>query len=71
MANGTDSFTVSFSDIGSTSYVVTATVSNTVDGSVRHLVPTVTAKASDSFTFVTAQTTDSANYVVNYYIIKL
>jgi len=51
--------------------VVIITISNGVDLTVRHLSPTVTTKTSSSFTFVTAQTTDSANYVANYYIIKL
>ena len=71
MANSVSEFVVNFSDIGSTSYVVVITISNGVDLTVRHLSPTVTTKTSSSFTFVTAQTTDSANYVANYYIIKL
>jgi hypothetical protein len=71
MANGVSTFTVSFSDIGSTSYVVTLDISNTVDGTPRHLSCVVTAKTSSSFSFTTPQTTDSANYVANYYIIKL
>jgi len=71
MTSQVSTFTVSFSDIGSTSYVVLMDISNTVDTTPRHLSSVITAKASNSFSFTTSQTTDSANYVVNYYIIKL
>jgi len=71
MTSNVSTFTVSFSDIGSTSYVVLMDISNTVDATPRHLSAVITAKASNSFSFTTPQTTDSANYVVNYYIIKL
>lgn len=71
MANGASSFLVDGLTIGTTNYIVVVTVENTVDATVRHLVATVTAKTTTSFTFVTPQTTDSANYKANYIITKL
>lgn len=71
MADGVSTFTVNFTDIGSTNYAVTLDISNTVDASPRHLSCVITSKTSSSFSFTTPQTTDSANYVANYYIIKL
>jgi hypothetical protein len=71
MPNGTDTFTVSGLSLGTTNYAVVITISNTVDVSVRHLHANVTAKTATSFTFMTEQTTDHANYKAEYLIYKL
>ena len=57
--------------IGTTNYILQLTISNVVDATVRHLTPTITAKTATGFTFQTQQTTDSANYRVEYVIVKL
>lgn len=71
MPDATSTFTVSGLDIGTTNYSIQLTVSNTVNVTVRHLVPVVTAKTSTSFSFVTNQTTDHPNYKAEYLILKL
>lgn len=72
MANGTSNHSVNFtSNIGTASYSVVVTIENTVDPTVRHLVPVITSKTSNGFAFVTSQTTDHANYKANYIVVKL
>jgi len=66
MANGTAQFTVTFPNVGTNSYSVDMTVQNTVDPSPRHLIGTVKTKTTTSFTFQTAQTTNSTNYKANW-----
>jgi hypothetical protein len=72
MASGPSSFSVTYpSSIGTTSYVLQLTISNVIDASPRHLTPNTTAKSATGFSFATAQTTDTANYKIEYMIIKL
>ena len=71
MANGVSTFLVNGLTIGTTNYIVNVTIENIVDGTVRHLTPVITAKTTTSFSFVTNQTTDHANYKANYIITKL
>lgn len=71
MASGTATFTVSIPNVGTTNYVIVVTIQNTTDVNPRHLHATVTAKTASSFSFQTAQTTDTANYKANYLIYKL
>jgi hypothetical protein len=71
MPQGVATFTVTFADLGTTNYIVVASISNIVDASIRHLSFNVTAKTSNSFTFVTDQTTDHTNYKCEYMIALL
>jgi hypothetical protein len=71
MPQGSSTFTVTFSDLGTTNYIVVASISNIVDVTIRHLTFNVTAKTSNSFSFVTDQTTDHPNYKCEYMIALL
>ena len=71
MPDASSSFTVSGLTIGTTNYIVLVTISNVVDLTIRHLYVTITAKTSTSFSFVTPQTTDHANYKAQWLIVKL
>lgn len=71
MANGTDTFTITFPSVGTTNYTAVVTIQNTVDVTIRHLTPTISAKTATSITFVTQQTTDHANYKANWVIVLL
>jgi hypothetical protein len=71
MANSANTFAATGLAIGTTNYILQLTISNVVDATVRHLTPTITAKTATGFTFQTQQTTDSANYRVEYVIVKL
>jgi hypothetical protein len=69
MADGINTFTVNLPiTLSDNSYALTISISNTVDVTVRHLDPTITAKTTTSFSFHTDQTTDHPNYKVNYII---
>ena len=68
MAASAQTFVVNFPDVGINTYSVDVTVQNLVDATARHLIGTVTQKKTNSFTFQTPQTTDSANYKVNWII---
>ena len=69
LADASSEFTVSLPiELPSSDYVLVVSISNTVDPTVRHLNPTITGKTTTSFTFHTSQTTDHANYKVNYFI---
>lgn len=72
MPSGVSTYNVTFpTALGTSNYVIQCTVSNLIDATPRHLNPTVTVKSSTGFTFVTQQTTDTANYKIEYIIIKL
>jgi len=71
LGSGAATFTVTIPDVGTTNYAIVVTIQNVVDAAPRHLHATVTAKTTTSFTFQSAQTTDTANYKANYLIYKL
>lgn len=71
MANAASTFVVNGLSIGTTNYVLQLTISNVVDATVKHLTPTITEKTATGFTFQTQQTTDHANYKVEYLIVKI
>ena len=71
MANGTDTFTITFSTMGTTNYIAVVIVENTVDATIRHLTPTISGKTATSITFTTQQNTDHANYKANWILVKL
>lgn len=72
MASGVSSYTIAYpSSVGTSNYVLQITISNLVDPTPRHLAATITAKSATGFSFATQQTTDTANYRVEYLIIKL
>jgi len=71
MANSASTFAVTGLSIGTTNYMLQITISNLVDGTVKHLTPTIIAKTTTGFTFQTQQATDHDNYKAEYLIVKL
>ena len=71
MSSGASNFTITIPDTGTTNYAIVVTVQNLIDGAPRHLHATVIAKTATSFTFQTAQITDTGNYKAQYLIYKL
>ena len=51
-------------------YQVLCTMENTTDGSPLFLIPVVTAKATTGFTVTLSAATDSANYVLNWMVLR-
>ncbi len=62
ISSGISSVSVSFTDVGTSDYIVNTTLANTVDSSPSMYSYIVSSTASDSFTVTLMGNTDSANY---------
>lgn len=69
IGNGVDHIDISFSDVGSTNYTISATLENTSDSPPSIYAYIVSAKSSSGFTVTFMGDTDSANYTLDWSII--
>jgi hypothetical protein len=69
ISNGSSTVSVTFSDLGTTNYTISATLENTSDSPPSIYAFIVSAKSSTGFTVTLMGDTDSANYVLNWSVI--
>lgn len=69
IGNGVDHIDVSFTDVGTTNYTISATLENTSDSPPSIYAYIVSAKSSSGFTVTFMGDTDSANYILDWSII--
>lgn len=70
IADGASTVTVSFTDVGTTSYTVHATLENTSDAPPSIYPFIISAKTSSSFTCTFAGDMDSANYLLDWVVFE-
>jgi len=71
IANGSSQVSIAFNTaLSNTNYTVNATLENTIDSPPSIYAFSVTSKTTTGFTVTLAGTTDSANYVLNWFVIS-